>query len=81
MSDSDSNDYVDIANENLETDDEVDDLNEVDEARNNNSGRYGRQGCSTPPKSVFFRNSEFLSISLAPRVGSRVGSTPSHANV
>ena len=42
MSDSDSDDYVDIANENLETDDEVDDFNEVDEARNNNSGRKGR---------------------------------------
>ena len=38
MSDSDSDDYVDIANENLETDDEVDDLNEVDEAWNTNSG-------------------------------------------
>ena len=42
MSDSDSDDYVDIANENLETDEEVDDFNEVDQAQNNNSGRKGR---------------------------------------
>ena len=42
MLDSDSDDYVDIANENLETDEEVDDFNEVDQAQNNKSGRKGR---------------------------------------